>query len=122
MKKISFALFFCLCALAGFAQNSKPLDLKEIVSGEFIPQNISGVIPIPGDGEHYSQMNADKTQIIKYSFKTGKPVEVRLLPASVRSRSSTATALLRTAANCLLQQKQCLYTATLIQQYIIYIA
>ena len=27
-----------------------------------------------------------------------------------------------TAANCLLQQKQCLYTATLIQQYIIYIA
>ena len=66
MKKISFALFFCLCALAGFAQNSKPLDLKEIVSGEFIPQNISGVIPIPGDGEHYSQMNADKTQIIKY--------------------------------------------------------
>ena len=118
--------FFCLCALAGFAQNSKPLDLKEIVSGEFIPQNISGVIPIPGDGEHYSQMNADKTQIIKYSFKTGKPVEVhvrlRLLPASVHSRSSTATALLRTAANCLLQQKQCLYTATLIQQYIIYIA
>ena len=51
MKKISFALFFCLCALAGFAQNSKPLDLKEIVSGEFIPQNISGVIPIPGDGD-----------------------------------------------------------------------
>ena len=97
MKKISFALFFCLCALAGFAQNSKPLDLKEIVSGEFIPQNISGVIPIPGDGEHYSQTNA-------------------------RSRHSTATALLRTAANCLLQQKQCLYTATLIQQYIIYIA
>ena len=76
MKKISFALFFCLCALAGFAQNSKPLDLKEIVSGEFIPQNISGVIPIPGDGEHYSQMNADKTQIIKYSFKTGEKVEV----------------------------------------------
>ena len=122
MKKISFALFFCLCALAGFAQNSKPLDLKEIVSGEFIPQNISGVIPIPGDGEHYSQMNADKTQIIKYSFKTGKPVEVLFDAASVHSRSSTATALLRTAANCLLQQKQCLYTATLIQQYIIYIA
>ena len=84
MKKISFALFFCLCALAGFAQNSKPLDLKEIVSGEFIPQNISGVIPIPGDGEHYSQMNADKTQIIKYSFKTGKPVEVLFDAATAR--------------------------------------
>lgn len=76
MKKISITLLFCLCLLASFAQGGRPLDLKEIVSGEFTPKNISGVIPIPGDGEHYSQMNADKTQIIKYSFKTGKPVEV----------------------------------------------
>ena len=50
MKKISFALLFCLCTLASFAQSGKPLNLKEIVSGEFIPQGISGVIPIPGDG------------------------------------------------------------------------
>ena len=84
MKKISFALLFCLCALASFAQSGKPLNLKEIVSGEFIPQGISGVIPIPGDGEHYSQMNADKTQIIKYSFKTGKPVEVLFDAATAR--------------------------------------
>lgn len=76
MRKISITLLFCLCVLASFAQGSRPLDLNEIVSGEFTPKNISGVIPIPGDGEHYSQMNADKTQIIKYSFKTGKPVEV----------------------------------------------
>ena len=76
MRKISITLLFCLCLLASFAQGGRPLDLKEIVSGEFTPKNISGVIPIPGDGEHYSQMNADKTQIIKYSFKTGKPVEV----------------------------------------------
>ena len=84
MKKISFALLFCLCTLASFAQSGKPLNLKEIVSGEFIPQGISGVIPIPGDGEHYSQMNADKTQIIKYSFKTGKPVEVLFDAATAR--------------------------------------
>lgn len=76
MRKISITLLFCLCVLASFAQGGRPLDLNEIVSGEFTPKNISGVIPIPGDGEHYSQMNADKTQIIKYSFKTGKPVEV----------------------------------------------
>ena len=112
MKKISFALFFCLCALAGFAQNSKPLDLKEIVSGEFIPQNISGVIPIPGDGEHYSQMNADKTQIIKYSFKTGKPVEVLFDAATAREcpfKKFDSTALLRTAANCLLHRNSAVY-------------
>ena len=73
MKQISIALLLCLCTLAGFAQSGKALDLKEIVSGKFTPKNISGVIPIPGDGEHYSQMNADRTQIIKYSF-TGIPV------------------------------------------------
>lgn len=76
MKKISIVLLLCFYALTGFAQGGKPLDLKEIVSGKFSPENISGVIPIPGDGEHYSQINADRTQIIKYSFKTGKPVEV----------------------------------------------
>ena len=99
MKQISIALLLCLCTLAGFAQSGKALDLKEIVSGKFTPKNISGVIPIPGDGEHYSQMNADRTQIIKYSFKTGKPVDAR-------SRHSTATALLRTAASCSLPPKQ----------------
>lgn len=76
MKKICYLLLFCICTLASSAQNGKELDLKEIVSGKFTPKNISGVIPIPGDGEHYSQMNADRTQIIKYSFKTGKQVEV----------------------------------------------
>ena len=107
MKKISFALFFCLCALAGFAQNSKPLDLKEIVSGEFIPQNISGVIPIPGDGEHYSQMNADKTQIIKYSFKTGKPVEVLFdaATASAQRQKKSAKLIFFISLNSVIQGK-----------------
>lgn len=84
MKQISIALLFCLCTLASFAQDGKSLDLKEIVSGKFRPENIYGVIPIPGDGEHYSQMNADGTQIIKYSFKTGKPVEVLFDAATAR--------------------------------------
>ena len=76
MKQISIAILLCLCTLAGFAQGGQPLDLKDIVSGKFRAENIYGVIPIPGDGEHYSQMNAEGTQIIKYSFKTGKQVEV----------------------------------------------
>ncbi len=84
MKKICCLLLFCLCTLASLAQNGKALDLKEIVSGKFTPKNISGVIPIPGDGEHYSQMNADRTQIIKYSFKTGKQVEVLFDAATAR--------------------------------------
>lgn len=76
MRQISIAILFCLCSLAAFAQGNKPLELKDVVSGAFRAENIYGVIPIPGDGEHYSQMNAERTQVIKYSFKTGKAVEV----------------------------------------------
>lgn len=76
MRQISIAILFGLCSLAAFAQGNKPLELKDVVSGTFRAENIYGVIPIPGDGEHYSQMNAERTQVIKYSFKTGKAVEV----------------------------------------------
>ena len=77
MKRLTLTLFVCLATLAGMAQsNKKPLELKDIVSGTFRAENIYGIIPIPGDGEHYSQMNASRTQVIKYSFKTGKQVEV----------------------------------------------
>lgn len=77
MKKISITFFLCLfTTMVSFAQGSQTLELKDIVSGEFRPENIYGVIPIPNDGEHYSQMNSDGTQIIKYSFKTGKQVEI----------------------------------------------
>ena len=63
MKRISIAFLLCLCTLASFAQGGQALDLKEIVTGKFTPQGIYGVIPIPGDGEHYSQMNADLSLI-----------------------------------------------------------
>ena len=77
MRQISIVFFLCLLTLTGFAQNGQTnIELKDIVSGQYRAENIYGVIPIPGDGEHYSQMNADRTQIIKYSFKTGKQVEV----------------------------------------------
>ena len=58
------------------AQGKKPLTLEEVVGGAFYPENIYGVTPIPGDGEHYTQMNAAGTQVIKYSFRTGQQVEV----------------------------------------------
>ena len=75
MKRKFIFLFFGLCCLAGFAQGGKALDLKEINSGKFSPENIYGVVPMP-DGEHYTQRNAEGTQIVKYSFRTGEPVEV----------------------------------------------
>lgn len=84
MKQISIILLCCLLMLAAYAQGGKPLTLKDVVTGTFRVENIYGVIPIPGDGEHYSQMNAEGTQIIKYSFKTGKLVEVLFDAATAR--------------------------------------
>ena len=84
MKKISMAILLCLCSITMFAQGKKALELKDVVTGQFRPENIYGVIPIPGDGEHYSQMNAAGTQVIKYSFKTGEQVEVLFDAATAR--------------------------------------
>ncbi|MDO4163797.1 MAG: S9 family peptidase [Bacteroides sp.] len=84
MKKISIAFLLCLLVSAVFAQGNKPLELSDVVTGKFRPENIYGVIPIPGDGEHYTQMNREGTQIIKYSFKTGEQVEVLFDAATAR--------------------------------------
>ena len=75
MKKITLSLLLCLICLSGMAQSSKKLDLKDITSGKYRAENIRNVVPMP-DGEHYTQMNEEGTQITKYSFKTGEPVEV----------------------------------------------
>ncbi|MCC8187551.1 MAG: S9 family peptidase [Bacteroides sp.] len=75
MKHVSLYLLFCLCSLMAIAQGKRPLDLKEITSGTFRPETLRGIVPM-NDGEHYTQMNEEGTQIIKYSFRTGKMVEV----------------------------------------------
>ncbi|MBE6283378.1 MAG: S9 family peptidase [Mediterranea massiliensis] len=75
MKKTSFIVLMLMAVLTIQAQTNA-LTLQEVVGGTFRAENIQGFIPIPGDGEHYTQMNAEGTQIIKYSFKTGKQVEV----------------------------------------------
>ncbi|MBQ8500864.1 MAG: DPP IV N-terminal domain-containing protein [Bacteroides sp.] len=84
MRKISMAIWVCLCSLAAFAQSGRTLELQEVVSGQFAPKNIRNVTAIPGDSEHYSQMNAEGTQVIKYSFKTGREVEVLFDAATAR--------------------------------------
>ena len=76
-QKLILILILALGLPAGLAaQGKKPLTLEEVVGGAFYPENIYGVTPIPGDGEHYTQMNAAGTQVIKYSFRTGQQVEV----------------------------------------------
>lgn len=50
------------------------LDLRQITSGQFIPDNIRGVTPA-ADGESYTQLDDDGKTISRYSFKTGKVLE-----------------------------------------------
>ena len=75
MKKLFFLLFLSLNVFAGVAQTNEKLDLKDVVNGKYRPETIRNIVAMP-DGEHYAQMNSEGTQVIKYSFKTGKPVEV----------------------------------------------
>lgn len=75
MKRISILLVFTLFGLYAMSQTARLLDLKDITSGTFKPETITGVTPM-ADGEHYTQMNSEGTQIVKYSFKTGQKVEV----------------------------------------------
>lgn len=77
MKRLNLllvGLFISLPAL--FAQTgTKQLQLEEITSGYFRPETLQKVIPVP-NSEFYTQMNEEGTQIIKYSFETGEPIEV----------------------------------------------
>lgn len=76
MRKIALFLLLSLFGMHQIsAQNGQSLELKEVTSGKFRAENIYGIIPTP-DGEYYTQINSQGTQIIKYSFRTGEEVEV----------------------------------------------
>ena len=72
MKKLSILFMLCFCVLMGFAQN---VTLEDVAYGTYRAEGIYGIKPML-DGEHYTRISKDGTQIVKYSFKTGKEVEV----------------------------------------------
>ena len=75
MRKINLIPFLlCAFCVALPAKGQKVLQLKDVVEGRFAPEDIPGVVPMP-DGEHYTQLNPERTQIIKYAFKTGQKAE-----------------------------------------------
>lgn len=69
MNKMKLFLLLTLIPLA-----ANGLDLRQITSGQFIPDNIRGVTPA-ADGESYTQLGDDGKTISRYSFKTGKVLE-----------------------------------------------
>lgn len=70
---------FILSVAVGVACSSvaagEQLDLKSITQGKFSQQTMTAVRPSAG-GETYTQISADRKQIVSYSFRTGKREQV----------------------------------------------
>lgn len=78
MNRLGFSFLLSLAVLGGTlsAQNgNKHVNLKEITDGKFRQvTNIGEMRSLPG-GEHYTAMNDERNMIIKYSYRTGSPVD-----------------------------------------------
>lgn len=72
--KLALIAFLSLFSVATQAQNNS-LTIEDINKGVYYPKGITNIVPM-NDGEHYTQLSSDKTQIIKYSYKTGKEVDI----------------------------------------------
>lgn len=75
MKRFTLIMLCALCTMALAAQGKIEIQFSDVMQGTFSARGISGMTPIPGDGEHFTQMTRDG-QVVKYSYKTGEQVEV----------------------------------------------
>jgi dipeptidyl-peptidase-4 len=57
--------------LSGTVAASEPITLKQVTSGEFAAERVTGINPIKGT-DQYARISADGKRIEEYSFKTGK--------------------------------------------------
>ena len=73
MKKFSFLVAAIM--MISTMEAADRLDLKGITSGEFSAKYVTGINPIEGT-DLYASVSQDGTQIISYSFKTGKEVSI----------------------------------------------
>ena len=68
MKKTILLCALTLCTLTLFAQGGKKLTFNDVMQSPMLrAEGVRGLTPIPGDGEHYAQMNREGTQVVKYS-------------------------------------------------------
>lgn len=77
MKRLGFGFLLSLAMIGSVsAQNgSKRIDLKEITDGQFRQVTAIGEMRSMPDGEHYTALNDARNMIIKYSYRTGNPVD-----------------------------------------------
>lgn len=74
MKKKNILLLLAIMMSCTFML-AQELNLQQINSGYFAAKQVKPVVS-SADGMSYYQANNEKTQIIKYDFKTGKPLQV----------------------------------------------
>ena len=76
MKK-TVIIFVSLLFISGtFAQQgSKRIELMDVIGGTFRQETGVGDVRSLPDGEHYTQMNSARNMVIKYSYRTGNPVD-----------------------------------------------
>ena len=73
MKKL--IIFIATFMMVSSIQAAEKLDLEDITSRCFTASYVSGVNPIEGT-DLYASISNDGSQIVSYSFKTGKQVTV----------------------------------------------
>ncbi|NDW08377.1 S9 family peptidase [Dysgonomonas sp. 520] len=67
-------LALILIGFSVLSLSAQKLSLKDITGGKYIPQRTNGFVS-SADGEFYYQPDERQSKIIKYSFKTGLPVD-----------------------------------------------
>ena len=72
-----------IVSAAGETQAAQQLSLWQITSGTFSSASPAAVTPL-ADGESYAQVSSDGTQVVGYSFKTGKATGVLFDAATAR--------------------------------------
>ena len=76
MKKTVVLIVSLLCGSCVFAQQgSKRIDLMDVIGGTFRQETGIGELRSMPDGEHFTQMNRERNMVIKYSYRTGNPVD-----------------------------------------------
>ena len=77
MKHLGVGLLLSLVIMGSVsAQNgSKRVNLKDITDGRFRQTIAVGEMRSLPDGEHYTAMSRDRSMIVKYSYRTGEPVD-----------------------------------------------
>ena len=77
MKHLGVGLLLSLVIMGSVsAQNgSKRVNLKDITDGRFRQTTAVGEMRSIPDGEHYTAMSRDGSMIVKYSYRTGEPVD-----------------------------------------------